>query len=173
MWNESDYPGTRVPAASGGLPDKGLPDHDSSNGLALTDICDLHMVRANPQQSLCLTRLGAILGWTIRTSAQWMPWKRLRDIYGWSILLTAAERCEEQRFPQTVERMCRAEKRSRDEYKRLSAEQEKLANAKAEEQAKLESAKSLENKYQHELAGLTGAARFYKLAEISKRERQA
>jgi hypothetical protein len=54
-----------------------------------------------------LKRLEAALGWTIKVTAQWAPWDRLRSIYGWPRLLRAVEACEPgQRFPSDAEKLC-------------------------------------------------------------------
>ncbi len=55
-----------------------------------------------------LKRLEAALGWSIKVTDQWVPWDRLRDIYGWAKVLRAIEACEpKQRFPSDVEAVCR------------------------------------------------------------------
>jgi hypothetical protein len=128
------------------------------------------MVRSDPSQRGRLAKLSAILGWQIRTTAHWSPWQRLRDIYGWDILLTACDRCEEQRFPQTVERLCRAEKKSREESKKIAESMEKVEKSRTEEAQKAEANRLFQEKYKDQLAGLSGLAYFTKLTELRKKE---
>lgn len=132
--------------------------------------CDLHMVRADPVQSGCLIRLGAILGWPIRNSQQWAPWQRLRDKFGWPILLKALERCEEQRFPQTIERLCRVELRQREEADRLHKHVTQQEEARKAEDSKRQTNVDIATRYADQLAGLRGAEYFARLAQLRKQE---
>jgi hypothetical protein len=64
---------------------------------------DLHLARLEPS----FGRLCGVIGWRIKTVEQWIPWQRLRDKFGYSMLLRALERCEPgRRWPQDAERVC-------------------------------------------------------------------
>jgi hypothetical protein len=175
MWAETNHQRNAEPSVGDPMPNEGMRAYDPSVGIGTGAefICDLHMVRADPAQRGCLTRLCAILGWQIRTSQQWLPWQRLRDKYGWPILLTALDRCEEQRFPQNVERVCRVEKKSREEYKQIAEANAKIEKSRTEEAQKAEANRLFQEKYKDQLAGLSGLAYTMKLVELRKKEANA
>ena len=52
-------------------------------------------------------RFQSIIGWRIRQTDQWSPFERLKNKYGWPMLLRAAERCEPgKRWASDIERVC-------------------------------------------------------------------
>lgn len=64
---------------------------------------DLHLARLAPEFS----RFQAILGWRIKSTDQWAPFARLRDIHGWKRLIRACEQCEPgARWASDMERLC-------------------------------------------------------------------
>lgn len=64
-------------------------------------------------------KLKQIIGRHIRDTDSWAPWQRLRNRFGWGVLLKAADRCDpDGRWPNKVEGMCLAlEKEEKDARK--------------------------------------------------------
>ena len=78
---------------------------------------DLHLAKLTPEFSL----FQAILGWRIKSTDQWAPFARLRDIYGWKKLTKACEQCEPgSRWASDMEKLCRT-------YAKDDAEAEAMA----------------------------------------------
>jgi hypothetical protein len=64
---------------------------------------DLHLAKLTPEFS----RFQAILGWRIKSTDQWAPFARLRDIHGWKRLTRACEQCEPgSRWASDMEKLC-------------------------------------------------------------------
>ncbi len=65
---------------------------------------DLHLAKLTPEFS----RFQAILGWRIKSTDQWAPFARLRDLYGWKKLTKACEQCDPMsRWAKDMEVLCR------------------------------------------------------------------
>jgi hypothetical protein len=91
-------------------------------------------------------KLSAIVGsGKMSSDIKWAPWQRLQSIYGWPLLLQAAEKLEPaHRWPNELESQCMALKRSLEQNKAYAEARERMETERAKSKAsdRIEQAKT-------------------------------